>query len=145
MPQVEYSEEPGKMYYFRYPVAGGGPNDYLPVATTRPETILGDTAVAVNPEDERYKHLVGRQCVVPLSDRCGEHLEQLRYPDSGRLGAMYTGVLLLRMVGMMGVLKSRHDVSHGGQVLYEGGWQPGRGREGNAHMVGHTTVSIRTG
>lgn len=58
------------MYYFRYPVAGGGPEDYLPVATTRPETILGDSAVAVHPEDERYKHLVGRQCTVPLSDRC---------------------------------------------------------------------------
>ncbi len=39
--QVEYSEEPGTMYYFRYPLADGGPDDFLPVATTRPETILG--------------------------------------------------------------------------------------------------------
>ena len=42
---------------------------HLPVATTRPETILGDTAVCVHPEDERYKHLIGRECMVPLSDR----------------------------------------------------------------------------
>ena len=40
--QVEYSEEPGTMFYFRYPLAGGGPDDFLPVATTRPETILGE-------------------------------------------------------------------------------------------------------
>ena len=59
------------MYFFRYPVAGGGPDDFLPVATTRPETILGDSAVAVHPEDPRYMHLIGKQCTVPLSDRCG--------------------------------------------------------------------------
>ena len=58
------------MYYFRYPVAGGGPEDYLPVATTRPETIPGDTAVAVHPEDPRFQHLIGRRCAVPMSDRC---------------------------------------------------------------------------
>lgn len=44
-------------------------DDFLPVATTRPETILGDTAVCVHPEDERYKHLIGKECIVPLSDR----------------------------------------------------------------------------
>lgn len=65
--EVEYSEEPGKLYYFRYPIAGGGPDDFLPVATTRPETVLGDTAVAVHPEDERYKRFVGRNAVVPMS------------------------------------------------------------------------------
>ena len=42
---------------------------FLPIATTRPETILGDTAVAVHPEDERYKHFVGRECIVPCSGR----------------------------------------------------------------------------
>lgn len=62
---MEYSEEAGTLYYFRYPVAGGG--DALPVATTRPETILGDTAVAVHPEDPRFAHLVGHECEVPLS------------------------------------------------------------------------------
>ena len=62
------------MYYFRYPVAGGGPEDYLPVATTRPETIVGDTAVAVHPEDPRYAHLVGKECAVPLTDRCAERM-----------------------------------------------------------------------
>lgn len=66
--EVEYSEEPGTLYYFRYPIAGGGPEDYLPIATTRPETILGDTAVAVHPEDSRYKHLIGKEAEVPLSN-----------------------------------------------------------------------------
>ncbi|EIE27636.1 valyl-tRNA synthetase [Coccomyxa subellipsoidea C-169] len=64
--EVDYTEDPGTLYFFRYPVAGGG-GEHLPVATTRPETILGDTAVAVHPEDERYKHLVGRECEVPMS------------------------------------------------------------------------------
>jgi len=65
--EVEYSEEPGTLFYFKYPVEGGSADDYLPVATTRPETILGDTAVAVHPDDARYKHLIGKKCVVPLS------------------------------------------------------------------------------
>lgn len=50
----------------RYPIAGR-PGEFLPVATTRPETILGDTAVAVHPEDERYKQYIGMQCEVPMS------------------------------------------------------------------------------
>ncbi len=69
--QVEYSEEPGSMFYFRYPIAGGGPGDYLPVATTRPETILGDTAVAVHPEDPRFAAFIGGECAVPFTERCG--------------------------------------------------------------------------
>ncbi len=64
--EVERVEEQGHMYYFRYPVEGGG---YIPVATTRPETILADTAVAVHPQDERYKHLVGKRCLVPMLNR----------------------------------------------------------------------------
>ena len=64
--EVEYSDEPGTLFHFRYPLAGGGPDDYLPVATTRPETILGDTAVAVHPEDERYSQWVGKQLEVPF-------------------------------------------------------------------------------
>jgi len=63
--EVEYSEEEGKMYYFKYVVEGE--ESFLPVATTRPETILGDTAVCVHPEDERYKHMVGKMVVVPMS------------------------------------------------------------------------------
>lgn len=63
--EVEYSQEEGKLYYFKYMVAGS--DEYLPVATTRPETIFGDTAVCVNPGDERYKHFVGKNVVVPLS------------------------------------------------------------------------------
>ena len=66
--EVEYSEEPGKLYYFRYLVAGS--DEFIPVATTRPETILGDTAVAVHPEDDRYGHpLVGKNVVVPMVGR----------------------------------------------------------------------------
>jgi valyl-tRNA synthetase len=64
--EVEREEEPGKLYYFKYPVEGG---DHIPVSTTRPETILGDTAVAVHPEDERYKHLIGKTALVPILHR----------------------------------------------------------------------------
>ena len=65
--EVEYSEEPGKLYYFKYMIAGS--DEFIPVATTRPETILGDTAVAVHPEDERYGHLVGKKAIVPMLGR----------------------------------------------------------------------------
>ncbi|MCB0156163.1 MAG: valine--tRNA ligase, partial [Anaerolineae bacterium] len=65
--EVEYSEEEGKLYHFKYMLAGSA--DFVPVATTRPETILGDTAVAVHPEDERYRHLIGKHCEVPLLGR----------------------------------------------------------------------------
>jgi valyl-tRNA synthetase len=60
-------EERGKLWRLRYPLADG--SGHLVVATTRPETMLGDTAVAVNPEDERYKHLIGKQIKLPLTDR----------------------------------------------------------------------------
>jgi len=64
--EVEYSEEPGYLYYFNYPVAGGG---YIPVATTRPETILGDAAVAIHPDDERYGQYIGKVALVPMLNR----------------------------------------------------------------------------
>jgi valyl-tRNA synthetase len=66
--EVEYAEEPGKLYYFKYMLAGSI-DEYIPVATTRPETILADTAVAVHPEDERYQKFIGRQVVVPMLGR----------------------------------------------------------------------------
>ncbi len=66
--EVEYSQEPGKMYYFKYLLADSE-GEYIPVATTRPETILADTAVAVHPEDDRYKKYVGRQVIVPILGR----------------------------------------------------------------------------
>ena len=66
--EVEYSEEPGKLYYFKYLLADSN-HEYIPVATTRPETILGDTAVAVHPDDERYKKYVGRKVIVPILRR----------------------------------------------------------------------------
>uniref|UniRef100_I2CQT9 valine--tRNA ligase n=1 Tax=Nannochloropsis gaditana (strain CCMP526) TaxID=1093141 RepID=I2CQT9_NANGC len=64
--EVEYVEvEDGKLFFFKYPVANS--DDFLPVATTRPETILGDTAVCVHPEDPRYQHLIGKTVLVPRS------------------------------------------------------------------------------
>jgi len=66
--EVEYSEEPGTLYYFKYMIAGSQ-DEYIPVATTRPETILGDTAVAVHPEDERYRKFVGKKVIVPILGR----------------------------------------------------------------------------
>jgi len=65
--EVEYAEEQGTLYYFRYPIAGS--DEFIPVATTRPETILGDTAVAVHPDDARYRHLIGKTCLVPILKR----------------------------------------------------------------------------
>ena len=64
--EVEQREIVGRMWYFRYPVEGGG---HITVATTRPETMLGDTAVAVHPDDDRYKDLVGKSVLLPLADR----------------------------------------------------------------------------
>lgn len=66
--EVEYSEEPGFLYYFKYMLADGS-GAYLPVATTRPETILGDTAVAVHPDDERYQAYIGKNVLVPIVGR----------------------------------------------------------------------------
>ncbi len=66
--EVEYSQENGKLYYFKYLLADD-PNAYIPVATTRPETILGDTAVAVHPDDDRYAKYVGKKVIVPILNR----------------------------------------------------------------------------
>jgi valyl-tRNA synthetase len=65
--EVERDEADGRLWHLRYPLAENG--GHLVVATTRPETMLGDTAVAVHPEDERYRHLIGRQIQLPLVDR----------------------------------------------------------------------------
>ncbi len=65
--EVEYREKDGKLYYLKYPFEDG--SGYVTVATTRPETMLGDVAVAVNPSDERFKHLVGKNLVLPLVGR----------------------------------------------------------------------------
>lgn len=65
--EIEYEEKPSHLWHIRYPAKDGG--EGVVVATTRPETMLGDTGVAVNPEDERYKHLVGKTLVLPLVGR----------------------------------------------------------------------------
>ncbi|CAD5175574.1 unnamed protein product [Musa acuminata subsp. malaccensis] len=96
--EVEYSEEPGTLFYIKYRVAGGSRScydvpyakiklkndkldDFLTIATTRPETLFGDTAIAVNPEDERYAKYIGRQAIVPLT--FGRHVPIIadRYVD----------------------------------------------------------------
>ena len=66
--EVESVEEQGSMWHIRYPLADN-PAEAVIVATTRPETLLGDVAVAVNPEDERYTHLIGKELILPLTDR----------------------------------------------------------------------------
>ena len=66
--EVESEEEQGHLWHFRYPLAGE-PGEFLVVATTRPETMLGDTAVAVSPNDDRYKALVGKEIILPLTGR----------------------------------------------------------------------------
>ena len=66
--EVEYADKQGKLWHMRYPVEGM-PGRFATVATTRPETMLGDTAVAVNPADERYRDLVGRHVILPLVNR----------------------------------------------------------------------------
>ena len=65
--EVIHQEEEGKLWHIRYPIHDS--NEYLIVATTRPETLLGDVAVAVHPDDERYQHLIGKQIKLPLTDR----------------------------------------------------------------------------
>lgn len=65
--EVEHEEQAGHFWHINYPIADG--SGYVQIATTRPETLLGDTAVAVNPEDDRYKHLVGKMLKLPLTDR----------------------------------------------------------------------------
>lgn len=73
--EVDHSEEQGTLYYFKYVLSGqeqgkgGVPPEFIPVATTRPETILGDAAVCVHPEDPRFQRFIGKMVQVPMSDR----------------------------------------------------------------------------
>lgn len=66
--EVEYHEEPSHLWHIRYEIVGEK-GKYIEVATTRPETMLGDTAVAVHPDDERYKNIVGKKCILPLMNK----------------------------------------------------------------------------
>ena len=65
--EVEYTDKPGHLWHIRYPLADGSGD--IVVATTRPETMMGDTGVAVNPEDEHFKHLIGKTCILPIMNR----------------------------------------------------------------------------
>jgi valyl-tRNA synthetase len=66
--EVEYQDKPGHLWHLRYPIVGQE-GKYLVVATTRPETMMGDTGVAVNPNDPRYQHLIGQKCLLPIMNR----------------------------------------------------------------------------
>ena len=65
--EVEYVDKPGYLWHIRYPLTDGSGD--IVVATTRPETMMGDTGVAVNPEDEKFKHLIGKTCILPIMNR----------------------------------------------------------------------------
>ena len=65
--EVEYVDKPGHLWYIRYPLSDGSGD--IVVATTRPETMMGDTGVAVNPNDEKFQHLVGKTCILPIMNR----------------------------------------------------------------------------
>ena len=65
--EVEYVDKPGHLWHIRYPLTDGSGD--IVVATTRPETMMGDTGVAVNPEDEKFKHLIGKTCILPIMNR----------------------------------------------------------------------------
>ena len=65
--EVEYQDKPGHLWHMRYPLTDG--SGYLVVATTRPETMMGDTGVAVNPNDEKFQHLIGKTCILPIMNR----------------------------------------------------------------------------
>ena len=69
--EVEYKEEASHIWHIKYPIKDAEPGtaDYLVVATTRPETMLGDTGVAVNPKDDRFKHLIGKKCILPIMNK----------------------------------------------------------------------------
>ena len=66
--EVEHEDQDGFFWHINYPIVGEE-GKFVEIATTRPETLLGDTAVAVNPDDERYQHLIGKMLKLPLTDR----------------------------------------------------------------------------
>jgi len=80
--EVEHEDKPGKYYYVKYPYVDNE-DEFFIIATTRPETIFGDTAIAVHPEDERYNHLVGRQVYVPVINRIIDIIAD-EYPDRAK-------------------------------------------------------------
>lgn len=77
--EVEHEDKSGKYYYVKYPLADN-PKECLTIATTRPETMFGDSAIAVHPEDKRYQHLIGKRVILPIADREIEIIAD-EYPD----------------------------------------------------------------
>ena len=113
--EVEMIEVNGHLWHFKYPLAKdrcpGYDKDYIVVATTRPETMLGDTAVAVHPEDERYKHLVGKTVVLPLVGReIPIVADEYSDPEKGSGAVKITpGARLQRLRGLQAPHRDRPD------------------------------------
>ena len=68
---IHIEERQGNLYYLEYKIEGS--NDTLTIATTRPETIFGDTAICINPNDDRFRHLKGKKAIVPLCGSCSSN------------------------------------------------------------------------
>ncbi|MDU2499030.1 MAG: valine--tRNA ligase, partial [Klebsiella grimontii] len=118
--EVENRESKGSMWHIRYPLADGAKTadgkDYLVVATTRPETVLGDTGVAVNPEDPRYKDLIGKFVILPLVDRRipivgDEHADmEKEFQKLERFAARKAVVAAIDALGLLDEIKP-HDLT----------------------------------
>src|SRR5450432_1675610 len=122
--EVIHEEQTGKLYEFSYPVAGA-PDEFLNIATTRPETMLGDVAVAVHPDDERYQHLHDRLLKLPLSGRPGQPGREIpiiadapapRRPPARPATSFACPLEPLCLGGVFG----RVEAGAGGKVLYVG-------------------------
>jgi valyl-tRNA synthetase len=79
--EVVYEEQQGKLYFLKYKIEGS--EDFLTIATTRPETIFGDSAICVNPNDERFAHLKGRKAIVPICGRVIPIIEDMLISNLG--------------------------------------------------------------
>jgi len=132
--EVEHEEEPGKLYFVKYPVVGE--NSFVTVATTRPETILGDTAVAIHPRSEDKAHLVGKRVSVPLTDREIPVIEDIMVdPEFG------TGCVKITPAHDPNdfLVGQRHDLEQI-QVINE----HGKMNENAPHYQGMTVIEART-
>ncbi|MEK7658820.1 MAG: valine--tRNA ligase [Patescibacteria group bacterium] len=117
--ELEYKEEKGKLYYIKYPLKDGD-NNFIVVATTRPETMLGDTAVAVNLKDERYKKLIGKIVVLPLVNKeipiIADELVDKNF-GTGAVKVTPAHDLIDYQIGQKHKLESRQVISERGKMI----------------------------
>ena len=114
--EVEQRETRGHLWYFKYPLEGED-GKFITVATTRPETMLGDSAVAVHPEDGRYKHLVGRRCILPIVGRplpsaeVVGHIEEVNAKSiRAATEKLFAGPPTLAALGPIGSVESLEEI-----------------------------------